>query len=695
MKQQTHTNRLAKEKSPYLLHHAHNPVDWFPWGEEAFQKARSENKPIFLSIGYSTCHWCHVMEEESFINPDIAKMLNEHFVSIKVDREERPDVDHIYMQAVMALTGSGGWPMSVFLTADLKPFYGGTYFPPTDKWGRPGFTTLLNAIREKWNTERERVIKSGDEIAKMLEEETGRKAKGPVPLTVHTFKIAYEQFHARFDANKGGFSDAPKFPQAHILSFLLRYWKRTGEAEALEMVEKTISEMAAGGMYDQLGGGFHRYSTDSEWRVPHFEKMLYDQAILSKSYLEAYQATKKESYAQTAREVFDYILRDLTDREGGFHSAEDADSAADPSNPAQKTEGAFYIWSQEEIEKHLGKDAMIFNFHFGVLPEGNAIQDPHGEFTRKNILYREHSLEETAHEFKKSPDEVQKIIENSKKKLFEIRNARPRPHLDDKVLTDWNGLMISALAFGSRVLNDVRYKNAAKRAADFIIGKMNVNGRLMHRYRDGHVFISGFLEDYAFFVYGLIDLYEATFERRYLDEAKRLAEEMIRLFWDASGCGFFLTGTDGEQLISRTKEAYDGAVPSGNSVAVLSLLKLSRLVMNQELSTYAEKTLAAFSGQLSAYPSAFGEMLIALDFALGPSREIVISGKPEDPGIEKIAKQIYARFIPNQVTLLQRDAPFLKGQAPTNEQVTVYICKNYACDLPVTDLSKLEPLLDT
>ena len=730
MAQETFTNRLVREKSPYLLQHAHNPVDWYPWGEEAFRKAKSENKPIFLSIGYSTCHWCHVMEEESFVNPDIAKVLNDYFVSIKVDREERPDVDHVFMQTVMAMTGAGGWPMSIFLTPDLKPFYGGTYFPPTDRWGRPGFITLLNAIRKKWVTEHDQILKSGEDITQALSEETARKTKGErVVLNENTLKTAYEQLGSRFDSSTGGFSDAPKFPQGHILSFLLRYWKRTSEADALEMVEKTLGKMAKGGIYDQLAGGFHRYSTDSEWRVPHFEKMLYDQAILAKAYLEAYQATRKEIYAQVAREIFDYVLRDMTDPKGGFYSAEDADSAVNPAALNQKSEGAFYIWSQDEIEKHLGREhARIFNFYFGVLPEGNAVQDPHGEFKRKNILYQDHSIAETVQEFEKSPPEISGILEDSKKKLIAVRNQRPRPHLDDKVLTDWNGLMISALAFGSRVLNEPRYQDAAKKASDFILAEMipppafgpkgqsahgryadggmkNKNGRLMHRYREGDVSIPAFLEDYAFFIHGLLDLYEATFDVRYLEEAKFLAAEMIRLFWDESENGFFLTGTDAEQLIPRAKEVYDGAIPSGNSVAVLSLLRLEHLTMDPKWDDYAQKTLNAFSNQIASYPSAFGQMMLALDFALGPAREIIIAGKEGDPEIKKIAKHIYSRFIPNKVTVfhpvsgtdkdkIEQISPFLKSQVPLDGRVTVYVCKNHVCALPVNEISKLEDLLD-
>ena len=732
MPQETYTNRLAQEKSPYLLQHAHNPVDWYPWGEEAFRKAREEHKPIFLSIGYSTCHWCHVMEEESFVNPEIAKILNEYFVSIKVDREERPDVDHIYMQAVMAMTGSGGWPMSIFLTPDLKPFYGGTYFPPTDKWGRSGFITVLNAIHQKWLSGREDLIKSGEELAQAIQTETSQQSARH-ELNEKTLRVAYEQLESRFDNDKGGFGEAPKFPQGHILSFLLRYWKRTGESEALQMVEKTLDEMAGGGMYDQIGGGFHRYSTDHKWHVPHFEKMLYDQAILARSYLEAYQATGKTEYARIAREIFDYVLRDMTGPEGAFYSAEDADSAPDSSKPGEKKEGAFYVWSQNEILTALGnKKGEIFNYHFGVEPNGNAAEDPHGEFGGKNILFAARTLEETAKKFGKPESEIEHSISDSKKMLFALRAKRPRPHLDDKVLTDWNGLMILSLAYGARILEDDHYLSAAKRAADFILENMastviaspakrgaaiseiasvaslprnDKHRRLMHRYREGDISVTGFLEDYAFFANGLFELYEATFDPRYLEEAKFFSEETIKLFWDESRGGFFLTGRDAEKLISRTKDFYDGAIPSGNSIATLALFRIGRLTMDRSFEERAQKTLEAFSAQLAQYPSGFSQMMIALDFAIGPTREIVIAGNEKDEKVSEMIREINSRFLPNQIVVfhpsggkgaqkIENFSPFVKNQTALEGKATAYVCKNYVCELPVTEIESLKKLLE-
>lgn len=701
---ETYTNRLIHEKSPYLLQHAHNPVDWYPWGEEAFKKARAEDKPIFLSVGYSTCHWCHVMEGESYSNPEIAKIMNENFVPIKVDREERPDVDNVYMQAVMAMTGSGGWPMNVFLTPDLKPFYGGTYFPPEDRWGTPGLTTVLKEIADKWKSDRDSILRSSQELTQAIQAKAQGKSNATHSLDEKTLKKGYEQFSSSFDSKYGGFGSGMKFPRSHSVSFLLRYWKKIKDTKALGMVEKTLQEMARGGVYDHIGGGFHRYSTDPQWRVPHFEKMLYDQAILARTYLEAYQATGKEEYAKVAREIFDYVLRDMTDSGGAFYSAEDADSL-DPDS-FKKREGAFYLWSKEEIVENLGKEnADIFSYAFGVQSGGNAPQDPQGEFKNKNILYLAHDLKETAQKFRRTPVEIESILKNSKAKLFTIRSKRPRPSLDDKVLTDWNGLMISSLAFGSRVLDEPRYRDAAQKAADFIIRNMKrSDSRLMHRFRSKDVTITGFIDDYAFFSEGLLDLYEATFDPRYLEEAKSLSGEMHELFWDDSGDGFFFTGKDGEELISRTKEFYDGAVPSGNSVAALVLLRLGRLTMDNQFETWARQALDAFSSQISQVPAEYPQMLIALDFAIGPSREIVIAGNEDDPTVQAMIHAIYSPFIPNKVVVLHPEvteitkkiealSPFVKNQNAINGKPTAYVCKNYVCNLPTTEVTKLKELL--
>ncbi len=700
------TNRLIHEKSPYLLQHAHNPVDWYPWGNEAFEKAKKEDKPVFLSIGYSTCHWCHVMEEESFSNSEIAGIMNKHFISIKVDREERPDIDNIYMSAVIAMTGSGGWPLTVFLTPDKKPFYGGTYFPPDDRWGRSGLRTILNSIADAWKNRRDEVLRSGDSLTQAIQQQVVTSTKKMFPLDKETLKKSYAQFLQRFDSTYGGFTSAPKFPMGHSLSFLLRYWKRTGEVKALEMVEKTLGEMSKGGMYDQIGGGFHRYSTDGQWHVPHFEKMLYDQAILARAYLEAYQATGEEKYAKTAREIFEYVLRDMTSPLGGFYSAEDADSPS-LENPKEKKEGAFYLWKEDEIIKILGKEkAEIFSYYFGVKLGGNALSDPLGEFKDKNILYQAHSIKEAAKHFKKSTLEIDKIINDAKEKLFNARSKRPRPHLDDKILVDWNGLMISALSFGWRVLDEPRYRQAAERSAQFILKNLiREDGRLLHRWREGESAITGTIEDYAFFIHGLIDLYEATFDPDYLREAKRLSYDMLRLFWDESSGGFFFTANDAERLLVRPKEIYDGAIPSGNSIAALALIRMGRLTMEKEFESKAEVLFKAFSNEISQMPNAYPQMLIALDFTLGPSKEIVIVGEKEAKETSQMINGIYKKFIPNKVVAFRASSekeaeaivgpiPFLKELVPLEGKTTVYVCTNYVCALPTTSTKRMQELLE-
>ena len=710
-------NLLSKEKSPYLLQHANNPVHWYPWGDEAFAKAKAEDKPVFLSIGYSTCHWCHVMEHESFENPEIAEVMNKYFVSIKVDREERPDVDNIYMKAVVSLTGSGGWPLSVFVTADRKPFYGGTYFPLDSQWGRPGFKELLLSINDAWQNKRDELVKSSHSISQSLQSKSfwGQIGGNPMP-DEGTLRNAYGQFAQRFDSRYGGFGGAPKFPSSHNLSYLLKYWKRANEPKALEMVEKTLTEMSKGGMYDHIGGGFHRYSTNQRWHVPHFEKMMYDQAILTKTYLEAYQATKDEKYSQTTREIFEYVLRDMTDPKGGFYSAEDADSLPPEKftnmTPAEylsseKTEGAFYLWRYQEVIEHLGKEsAEVFNYYYGVESRGNARSDPHGEFKGKNILYVAHGLEETAQKFGKTPREIQKILNESKDKLFDVRKFRPRPHLDDKVLVDWNGLMISSLVLGSRVLDEPRYGQTAEKSAQFILSTLvRKDGRLLHRYRDGEAGILGTLEDYAFFIHGLIDLYEATFKEEYLKEAKRLTEDMIKLFWDEKEGGFFFTATDAEKLLIREKEIYDGAMPSGNSIAALDLLRMGRLTLNREWEKKAQEYFKAFGQELSSGPSAYAQSMTALDFAIGPSREIVLAGQKDDPQTQEMLKSLYSRFIPNKVVIFRPASdeearaivdiiPFVKGQQSLDGKTTAYVCKNYNCEFPTNDIRKFEQLLD-
>jgi len=684
---QKHTNRLINESSPYLLQHAHNPVDWYPWGVEAFERAKKEDKPVFLSIGYSTCHWCHVMEYESFENERIARIMNERFVSIKVDREQRPDVDQIYMNAVQLMTGSGGWPLSVFLTPEGKPFYGGTYFPPNDMYGRPGFERVLLAIADAWKNKREDLVNSAGRLSESLASPAAPAKK--IELSPTMLRGAFDRFQNIFDTVNGGFGAAPKFPQPTNLSMLLCYWQRTGDDQALQMVGKTLDAMAKGGIYDHIGGGFHRYATDACWLVPHFEKMLYDQALLSKVYLQAYQVTKKKEYATIAQEIFDYVLRDMTDAQGGFYSAEDADS--------EGKEGTFYLWDLEQIASILDEDeGKLFNAYYGITEKGNFEEG-------KSILSTATSIEQLEKSFHRDRDTLKGILIAARSKVFEQRVKRIRPHRDDKIITAWNGLMLSSLAYGGAVLHEEKYIKAAERAAGFILRVLHKNGRLMRYYREGRVVELGFVDDYAFTIAGLLDLYEATFDAKWLVKAKRLSEEMIELFTDNGNGGFFLTGKDSERLIVRTKSGSDGAVPSGNSIAALALLKLGRLTMNQGFTAQGTKLLESFSEQLQRSPAYSSAMLTALNFWLGPTQEIVIAGNAEATDTKQMLKLLRSKFLPNAVVLLHEQdsggsdiykiAPFIKNQAVIDGRATAYVCENYICKRPVNRIGDLNKML--
>jgi uncharacterized protein len=690
------TNRLAQEKSPYLLQHAHNPVDWYPWGEEAFAKAASENKPIFLSIGYSTCHWCHVMERESFENPEIAEILNASFVPVKVDREERPDVDRIYMLFVQASTGSGGWPMSVWLTPERKPFFGGTYFPPDNRYGRPGFGSILQNLARAWREDRPRIEQSGGQVLEQLREYASLSKAGADSggLNREALDTAFYAFRRMFDSKLGGFGGAPKFPRPSVHNFLVRYFAETGNEEALEMVLLTLREMTKGGMNDQLGGGYHRYSVDERWFVPHFEKMLYDQAQLALSCLEAFQITRDDQYAAAARAIFSYVLRDLTHPEGGFYSAEDADSAPDPAHPHEKREGAFYVWSSEEIEAALGPtDASICNFRFGVEAPGNVDEDPHGEFGGRNILFQAHTLEETAEHFKIHMDEVRAVLRSASLKLLEIRSTRPRPHLDDKILTAWNGLMISAFARGAQILDEPRYADAARGAASFIRRHLwdENRGVLLRRFREGESAIDGFLDDYAFLIQALLDLYETTFEHEDLAFAIALAERAVERFEDPESGGFFSTAAGGADLVLRLKDDYDGAEPSGNSGLALALLRLARMTGRDDFREAAERTLAAFSSRLKTQGAGLPQMLMAYVFALARPREIVLAGPDKDSDMPAMLAAIRRRFLPNTVVLMANETG--RSMPAIDNRATAYVCENYACKLPVTSVAELEEQL--
>ncbi len=706
-----HTNRLAQQKSPYLLQHAHNPVDWYPWGEEAFEKARSENRPIFLSVGYSTCHWCHVMERESFENEEIAALLNRDYVAIKVDREERPDVDRIYMTYVQASTGSGGWPMSVWLTPELQPFFGGTYFPPENRWGHPGFASILTQIAQAWANDREKIEESARQVVEQLKKQVEvaptRAGAAVDPGTLEAaLETAFAAFRRGFDSRLGGFGAAPKFPRVSVHHFLLRYYARTKNREALDMVLLTLREMAKGGMNDQLGGGFHRYSVDDRWFVPHFEKMLYDQAQIAVSYLEAFQATGDQPYADAARRIFDYVLGDMTDAGGGFYSAEDADSALSPDHPDLKGEGAFYIWSLEEIHELLGQPAAEwFCYRYGVREGSNVASDPHGEFTGKNILYQAHTVEETASHFGRPPGEVRTALDRAGTVLMEARAQRVRPLRDDKILTAWNGLMISAFAKGGAVLDDARYAEAARRAAEFVIDRMydGASGRLLRRYCAGETAIPGFLDDYAILVQGLLDLYEAQFDRRHLELAVRLTEKQQELFEDTGSGAFFSTEADDPRLVLRVKEDYDGAEPSGNSVAVMNLLRLARMTNRASFGESARRTLAAFASRLSLAPVAIPQMLMACEFVLGEPREIILAGRRDSPEMRALLRELHTRFVPGKVVLLVDSTetqhalaagiPSIESMDPLQAGARVYVCRNYTCRLPVSEPAQFAELI--
>ena len=689
-----HRNRLAREKSPYLLQHASNPVDWHPWGEEAFEIARREDKPIFLSIGYSTCHWCHVMERESFEQEDVARILNQHFVPVKVDREERPDVDQIYMTVCQALTGSGGWPLTVILTPDRRPFFAGTYFPPEARFGRPGLKEILYQIVSAWEQQRDRVAETAERIVSEIQPHFAGSPGGA--LGAETLRLGFDQLASRFDEPYGGFG-TPKFPSPHILTFLLRYWLRGGEPRALEMVETTLQAMRRGGIYDHVGFGFHRYSTDREWLVPHFEKMLYDQALLMIAYVEAYQATGNPLYGAVAKEIAAYVLRDMTSPEGAFYSAEDADSEGE--------EGKFYLWRRSEIETILGaEEAALYCHAYQIEAEGNWRDEATGRVPGTNIPHLDEDPAAIAAEVGIEPVELARRLEAARQRLFAARERRVHPHKDDKILTSWNGLMIAALAKAAQAFSEPSYAKAAERAVVFLSAKLvREDGRLLARFRDGEAAHPAYLDDYAFLAWGLLELYEATFAARHLDAALRLIREIERLFRDPQAGGYFFTGEDGEALLARAKEIYDGAAPSGNSVAALVLLRLGRVTGDPALEERAAAIFRAFSGTAAKSPTAHAQLLGALDFALGPTREIVIAGEKSDPEARAMAREVGRRLLPRKVVLwnapeeaktLHALAPFVKTQTPVGGASAVYVCENYACRVPVTSAGELGRLLD-
>jgi uncharacterized protein YyaL (SSP411 family) len=741
-------NRLERERSPYLRQHAANPVDWHPWGEEAFERARAENKPIFLSIGYATCHWCHVMARESFEDPATAKLLNEHFVSVKVDREERPDVDHVYMSYVQALTGHGGWPLSAWLTPERAPFFGGTYFPPDDRHNRAGFPAILGAIAKAWREEREKLVDEGGRVVAALRAEgagtaagSGGSGAGLAAAAAEAFDRGFRHFRESFDPARGGFGGAPKFPRAGALTFLLRCAARAVadpdiRREAAGMAAVTLRQMARGGIHDHVGGGFHRYSVDEDWQVPHFEKMLYDQAQIAVNALEAWQATGDERHAWLARDILEYVQRDLASPQGGFYSAEDADSrppgresSAEASAKAESlgvsgtassthnlVEGAFYVWTKAEIASALGEDAPLICTHFGVAENGNVSprRDPHGEFRGKNILAQARSLAETAKALNLSPEEASDRLAICLERLRLARAQRPRPLLDDKILTAWNGLAISALALAAALPAESlagrrqNYRDAAVRAADFVERELfdAQRGVLFRFWREGRGATEGFAEDYAFLIQGLLDLYEATFDRRRLEWAGRLQEKMDELFWDGERGGYYNSGTADPNIVVRLKEDYDGAAPAPGSVAALNLLRLDALsaATGREGSlglNYLERalrSLAAFRGRWVEAPHALPQMLAALEPALDPPRHIVLAGDPRAADFQALADVLRERQGPRRPILAADSqgtavASWLAAMRPIDGRATAYVCENFTCRAPVTTPEELRAIL--
>ncbi len=676
-----HTNRLAREKSPYLLQHQFNPVDWYPWGEEAFAKATRENKPLFLSIGYSTCHWCHVMERESFENENLAAFLNAHFVCIKVDREERPDVDKIYMTFVQATTGQGGWPLNVFLTPDLKPFFGGTYFPPDNRYGRSSFLEVLQQIQKLWVTRREDLTHSAAELHARLEQATAGAAPGDHPLTAETVRHAATLFKQGYDPRHGGFGGAPKFPQPSQPQLLLRCAHRFGDPEAVRMVLHTCERMAAGGIHDQLGGGFSRYSVDAEWLVPHFEKMLYDNAQLAQLYLDAYLVSGDRQYADVARDILDYVLRDMTHPDGGFYSAEDADS--------EGHEGKFYCWTLEEVSHLLTpEETKVAVHYFGLTKQGNFVDHSHPQpLPHQNVL----SIVDP----KLSGPEAQ-LLASAKRKMLEARNRRVRPHRDDKVLASWNGLMLGAMARAGAVLDDPSYRAAAEKNLAFLQSKLwdAKTKTLFHRWRDGERDQVQLLEGYASLLSGVLELYEATLEPPHLDFAVALAESMLARFYDRDHCGFWQSAPGEQDLILRIKEDYDGAEPAGNSVAILALLKLGKITERHEFTAAAEQSLKLFGGRLQEMPQAVPYMLQALDFSLEEPRRVVVAGDPGQPRARTLLHAVHSVYAPNKVVLGTAGAvePFAKTLAAATGAVA-YVCTGTECRPPTSDAAELQKLL--
>lgn len=690
-KQSKNLNRLIDEKSPYLLQHAENPVDWYPWGEEAFQRAEEEDKPIFLSIGYSTCHWCHVMAHESFEDNAIADLMNNTFISIKVDREERPDIDSIYMTVCQLMNRSGGWPLTIIMTPEKKPFFAGTYIPKETRFGRMGLKDLIPKIREIWTNEKGKLIESSEKITNLLQEATS-EAPG-MSLSARDLNNAATQLTINYDDKFGGFGERPKFPSPHNLLFLLRMWKRSGNKELLSMVENTLQAMRFGGIFDHIGFGFHRYSTDRRWLVPHFEKMLYDQAMLAIAYTEAYQATKNPLYERTVREIFTYVLRDMLSEKGGFFSAEDADS--------EGIEGKFYVWGYNELQSLLEKeDFTLFTKVYNIKKEGNYREEATQEITGNNILHLNKPFEVLADEFEISLDKLQKKLDSIHKILFIEREKRIHPHKDDKILTDWNGMMIAALALGGYVFKDPDYIKAAENGVDFLLKHLMTNeGRILHRFRAESADLKAFIDDYAFFIWGLLNLYEATLKVKYLELAIDFTKDQINYYWDNEIGAFYFTALDAEKLIARRKEIYDGAIPSGNSVAMLNLLRLSQLTGNSEYEKKADILGRVFAENIKNNALGFSYFLTAVDFALGPTFSLVISGDSDKEDTIQLLEIIRDSYLPNKALLhrptevelpkIDELSNFITYFDKYENKATAYVCVNKTCKPPTNEAEKM------
>ncbi len=701
--QYRYTNRLIRAKSPYLLLHAHNPVDWYPWGNDAFEKARKENKPIFLSIGYFTCHWCHVMEKESYSDTGVAAILNQYFVSIKVDREERPDIDRLYIAYVEATTGSAGWPLNVMLTPDRKPFFGGTYFPPDQ------LKSLLQKAADAWSKQRDSVTQTAGRAAQQLIEIVSTQPPATSDLQPAILDQAYKQITSTYDATNGGFGGAPKFPRPVTLCFLLRYYARTGQREALDMTLNTLRAMERGGIHDQLGGGFHRYSTGATWLVPHFEKMLYDQAQLAIVYAESYQITHDRFYADTTRDILDFALLEMQQPRGGFASAKDADSRVDPGKQ-ETSEGVFYIWTTQEVENALNKqDAAVFEYAYGVESGGNvpAHQDIRGELKSKNVLYEAHSTEDTATKLGLTAKQTAEKLTAGRKALLAARSRRPQPPLDDKIVTAWNGMMVSALARASQALDEPRYLESAQATAKFLETHLydSKAGKVWRSYRAGGPSVGGFLDDYTDLISGLLDLYQAGFDVHWLKWAVSLQEKQDQLFGDAKEGGYFDAGSSDPSLLSRTRNSYDGAEPSPNSTATMNLLRLAQFTDRAEWRDKAQKTLSAFAARLQSTPDAVPALVSALDFRLAKTKQVLIAGDLTSRDTRELLRQINTRFLPNKILLLAdggagqqqlaRWLPFVAGAHRMQDRATAYVCENYVCKLPTADPQMMARLLDT